>query len=313
MRWVACFLWVLTLGTGCVLEDKPLDVPDGGNDAGLCGGCADDPSKPVCSQDHVCVQCTVDDESYCTERSQVCDIESSSCVQCVGDSDCTAPDAARCDAHECKPCDDAAQCSDTDGLPAGANACDEGVCVDCTPATEAQTCANDKSCNPRTNECTGTTVGSLGTCEACVADSECGDSGAPSSAHRCVQMDYPTGTPFPDDETGFCLKTTEGGCERPYSITLFDQPSLSEPTVEENYCGINENLTTCPAVKALVDNTRCPNGTTEECPVSGLCRQVGNLQNRCTYLCGLPAQCPGDAPANTCGSSGSGGDDYCGG
>lgn len=317
MNWRACFLCLLMLGVGCVLENKPVDVPDAGNDAGndagLCGGCTDDPSKPVCNADLVCVQCTADDASYCTERSQVCDTDSSTCVQCVGDGDCTAPDAARCDAHECKPCDDAAQCSDVDGLPIGVNACDDGVCVDCSPATESETCSDGKSCSAITRTCTDTTVGSLGTCEACVADSECGDNGAPSTAYRCVRMDYPVGTPFPDEMTGFCLKTTEGGCERPYSITLFNQPSLSEPNVQEDYCGINEALATCPAVRALEYDEKCPNGTDEECEPSGLCRQVGNLQYRCTYLCGLPVQCPAAAPADTCGSSGSGGDSYCGG
>jgi hypothetical protein len=284
---------------------------DGGNDAGLCGGCPD--AEPVCTEDLECVQCTADDDGYCTASAQVCDTDSSTCVQCVGDSDCTAAGAGRCDAHECKPCNDHSQCSDIDGLPVGANACDDGLCVDCTPATEAQTCANDKSCDPRTRACTDTTVASLDTCEACVADSECGDNGAPSTAHRCVPMSY-DGKRFPNDETGFCLKTTLGGCERPYSITLVDRPSLSEPTVEKDYCGINEALATCPAVRALERDLQCPHGTAEECPVSGLCRQVGDLEDRCTYPCADVVECKNaPAPGSTCGSSGSGGDDYCGG
>jgi hypothetical protein len=313
MRWVACFLWLLWLATACVLEDRPIDMQgDGGNDAGLCGGCPD--AEPVCTEDLECVQCTADDDGYCTASAQVCDTDSSTCVQCVGDSDCTAAGAGRCDAHECKPCNDHSQCSDIDGLPVGANACDDGLCVDCTPATEAQTCANDKSCDPRTRACTDTTVASLDTCEACVADSECGDNGAPSTAHHCVPMSY-DGERFPNDETGFCLKTTLGGCEQPYSITLFNRPSLSEPTGQENYCGINEVLTTCPAVKALVDNQPCPIGTADECPVGGLCRQVGDLvEDRCTYPCADVVECKNaPAPGSTCGSSGSGGDDYCGG
>jgi hypothetical protein len=123
------------------------------------------------------------------------------------------------------------------------------------------------------------------------------------------------GERFPNDETGFCLKTTLGGCEQPYSITLFNRPSLSEPTGQENYCGINEVLTTCPAVKALVDNQPCPIGTADECPVGGLCRQVGDLvEDRCTYPCADVVECKNaPAPGSTCGSSGSGGDDYCGG
>jgi len=68
---------------------------------------------------------------------------------------------------------------------------------------------------------------------------------------------------------------------------------------------------TCPAVRALLNDQRCPNGTDEECPPSGICREVGNLQNRCTYVCGLDAQCPADPPADDC--NGSGDDLYCGG
>jgi len=322
MRWLACLLGLLALGTGCVLEDKPVDPVDGGNDAGndagLCGGCTDDPTKPVCNENLECVQCTVDDYTYCTERSLVCDTESSTCVQCVGNADCTAPDAARCDAHECKPCDDAAQCSNVDDLPVGTNACDDGLCVDCTPETELDTCANHKSCNPDTKACTDTTVGSLSTCEACVADSECGDNGAPSTAHRCVPMYYPPPqTRFPDEHTGFCLKIFSiGGCEQPYAIRMSNRESLSDDTAE-TYCGISETLTTCPAVRALDRNQGCPGSTNDECPEGGICRDIDGLPTRCTYKCDADQQCLpiGSNPDNPNPGSSCGSDDdaYCGG
>ena len=121
------------------------------------------------------------------------------------------------------------QCDGVDGLDAEGNACDDGVCRDCTPAAESVTCEDDKSCNPRTRECTDTTVGSLEVCDECVADSECGDLGTESDAYRCVPMFYPNDeTRFPDEETGFCLKSIElaGSCENPYRIVL-ERPSLS--------------------------------------------------------------------------------------
>jgi hypothetical protein len=303
----------LTLGAGCVLEDKPVDI-DGGVEAGPCGICPVD--EPICNDDLECVQCTAEDDGYCEERTLRCDTGEFVCVRCLGNSDCTAADAARCDmdTHECVECDSHAQCTGIDGLPDNGNACDDGLCVDCTAETEATSCVNDKSCNPATRQCTNTTVGSRAVCETCVADSECGDDGAPSEAHRCVEMFY-QGERFPDDDTGFCLKTTEGGCERPYAITLFDRPSLSEPSVERDYCGINEDLATCPAVRALEQDQQCPGGTDEECPQpSGLCKKVGDLENRCSYLCSDLVECKSaPVPGSTCGSSGSGGDDYCGG
>lgn len=315
MRGVACFLGVLALASGCVLEDTAVDLDlDGSVEAGPCVACP--VQRPVCLDGVRCVECTADEDDYCIEQMLVCNTETFECVACLTDAQCTTASAARCDdeTFECDECDDNAQCTGVDGLPGDANACDEGSCVDCTPETEADTCPEGKSCNPRTHQCTDTDVGSLDVCEPCVADSECGLNGAPSEEHRCVPMFY-QGTPFPEDEaTGFCLKTTTTGCEQPFSITLAARPSLSNPAVEANYCGINETLATCPAVNALLNNERCLNGTDEECPQpSGLCERVGDLENRCTYRCGLPAQCPSEPPADSCGSSGSGGEDYCGG
>jgi hypothetical protein len=169
---------------------------------------------------------------------------------------------------------------------------------------------NGDSCNPRTFTCTDTEVGSVATCEECVSDTECGDEG-----NRCIGMTY-QGDPYPDVLTGFCLKTFTVGdpCERPYLVPLLGRDSLSGPPAA-NYCGINEETVTCPAVLALLNDVGCPSGEDAECPTSGLCRDFagGLAEDRCTYFCGLPAQCPAAEPANTCGSSGSGGNDYCGG
>jgi len=316
MRWAPFLLGLLLIAAACVVEDKQLVPPiEGGVEAGVCVLCPAD--RPVCLDDSECVECTLDEQEYCSARDQVCDTEAHECVDCLDNAQCTAPTASRCDSatNECAPCETNADCDGVDGLGATGNACDaDAICVACTPDSEAQTCPDGKSCEPRTNTCTETTIGSRDVCEACVADSECGDDGEPSDAYKCVPMYYPdTQTRFPDEETGFCLKTTDDGCQRPYAITLVSRPTLSDPNSSDDYCGINEALTTCPAVAALVADARCPNGTDEECETGGICRQVGNLQNRCTYFCSLAAQCPPAPPADTCGSSGSGGDDYCGG
>ena len=317
----AFFLLFLISAAGCLVEDKPVTPPDdGGVDSGmLCGTVICPEDRPLCSTDLICVQCTAEDDDYCAERGLICDLGSSTCVGCVGDSDCTDPAAARCDENVCTQCNDNAQCDGVDGLDAENNACDdEGVCVGCTPETEGTTCPGALACHPVTQECTSIQVGSLDVCEECVSDSQCGDEGSASDAHRCVPMFYgPEDVRFPNEQAGFCLKEfSPGGCEQPYAIETAERESLSGSALH-SYCGINETLATCPAVRALDQNQRCPSGEDTECPESGLCRDVGGLSDRCTYKCANDVEClendPEGRPGSTCGSSGSGGDDYCGG
>jgi hypothetical protein len=305
MRSFTCLLWILTLTTSCVLEDQPV----GGGDAGICGSCPT--PRPVCHEEtQTCVQCTAQDSSACVDDTPVCNAETFECVGCTANSNCTTPTAARCDTetNECTGCEGTTDCDGITGLPA----CNNGTCVQCT----SDASCNGKSCNTNTFDCTTTDVGSLETCEECVADSECGETN-----NRCVVMFY-RGDRHPTAEAGYCLKTTEGDCERPYAIPLADRASLSGGAIEE-YCGINEELATCEAVRALLnDDPRCADGDNLQCPQpSGKCREVGTLQNRCTYFCSGVTQC--DEPPNpgsTCGSSsgsggsgGSAGGDYCGG
>jgi hypothetical protein len=309
MRWVAFFLWFLTPAAGCVLEDKPVDPDfDGGVEAGTCIVCPT--TTPVCYNDTLCVECTADDERYCTQMAQVCKTDAFECVDCNVSTECTDPDAAHCNAesNECEACEGDADCNGILGLPR----CLADTCVQCTPATEEDDCDGD-SCNPRTLSCAGTPVGSLQTCEECVADSECGEDGSPSESHRCVEMFFDGGR-YPNGETGFCLKTFSlGGCEQPYAIKISDRESLSGDPLQ-SYCGINETLATCPAVRALKENQVCPGDDDAECPKSGLCRDVGGLPTRCTYLCSDVVECKSSpVPGSTCGSSGSDDDDYCGG
>ncbi|MDH3625460.1 MAG: hypothetical protein OES69_13040 [Myxococcales bacterium] len=307
MRSLTCFLWLFTLTAGCVLEDKFLEVPDGSVEAGLCGFC--DSATPACNETtQMCVECTAQNASACIDSTPVCNTDDNKCVECVASSDCDDPTAAGCDTelNECVECAGEADCDGIEGLPL----CNAGTCVECVPATEDRDCGGN-SCNPDNFACTATMLASRDTCQTCVSDSECQNAG-----NRCVAMEY-QGAAYPDELTGFCLKTTEGGCEQPYSITLENRPSLSDAAVAD-YCGINEELATCEAVRGLLTNVRCDGGDDQDCPQpSGLCRQVGSLENRCTYACQSLIEClediPLGRPGSTCGSSGSGGDDYCGG
>ena len=312
MRSLAFFLAILTLAPGCVLEDKPVIPEDGGVEAGPCGVC--EFATPVCNDELQCVECTAEQGSFCTDQMLVCKAGAFECVECNANSDCNDPSAARCDPeqNECGGCESETDCIGIEGRPI----CDDRTCVQCTPATEDVDC-DGKSCDPRTRECTETTLASRETCETCVSDSECGVDGSASLEDRCVAMFSPLDERFPDDETGFCLKVfASGGCEQPYAIRIADRMSLSGAPLE-SYCGINETLATCPAVRALEENDTCLGGDDSQCPETGLCRDVGGLPNRCTYRCASVVEClenePDGRPGSTCGSSDSGGDDYCGG
>jgi len=306
MKWVAFFLLFLTLATGCVLEDKQVIPEDGGVEAGPCGMC--DFDTPICNDDLECVECTAKEDSFCTEKTLVCKTDAFECVECNASSDCNDPAAARCNTaqNECEGCESEADCIGIEGRPL----CDDRTCVQCTPGTEDADCGGT-SCNPRTLTCTETTLASRETCQTCVSDSDCKEAG-----NRCVAMTY-QGAPYPDMLTGFCLKTFTVGdpCERPYLVPLLGRESLSGPP-EANFCGIDEANVTCPAVLALLNNVECLSGEDSECPESGLCRDFvdGLAEDRCTYLCGDADECKKPPVAgSSCGSSGTGSDDYCGG
>ena len=326
------FLGFLTLAAGCIVEDKPVAPPgDGGVDSGvdagdLCGTVTCPEDRPLCNDDLQCVQCTEDDDAYCTEQGLTCDVASSTCIACTGDADCTDPTKARCDDNECKPCTEDIQCTGVERVGADQNACEDGVCYDCTPEKEGTTCVGGMACHPVTNECTMIRIGSLEVCEECVSDSQCGEDGGASDAHRCVPMFYEMlDSRFPNDQVGFCLKSIElgGTCMNPFRIPV-TRSSLSGADPDE-YCGINEELATCPAVRALIEDQDCnPANGDDDCPQpSGLCKELPGMTNTCTYLCASIIEClennPDGRPGSTCDSSGtggtggSGGDDYCGG
>lgn len=261
-----------------------------------CVACFEDTdcSTGYCSPTNECVECYED--GHCA-AGQVCKTDPGVCVACLNDEQCEAPGQAQCDANnECVACDDDSQCVGVEG----ADFCVDGACVECT-ADDNSACGNgNEACDVRTNECTGVALGSVGTCGKCRADSECGQD------HRCVPMFF-DGQRLPD---GYCLKTLSSNCERPYT-GIIERESLSG-AASEQYCGVDEDVTSCEAVLQLIDDVTCSGGTDEECGLAGeadaRCETVLGLTNRCTYSCSADAKCPSGF---TCG--GPSGDEYCGG
>ena len=156
-----------------------------------------------------------------------------------------------------------------------------------------------------------TSVSDRLTCETCKSDEDCA-----YADHRCVEMSFALGR-FPDAETGFCLRVAnvvseepvaEYDCEPPYVTVLIDRRSLSGGELDD-YCGIREDLTTCPAVLTHQAGIRCLSGSTGVCPDGGLCKWVRTdgqpWEQLCTYPCDEPTECegPGGQRCN----------EYCGG
>ena len=78
---------------------------------------------------------------------------------------------------------------------------------------------------------------------------------------------------------------------------------------------INEDLTSCEAVQALIDNEPCENDFDCVAP-GGICRQVGDVGLRCTYECNGATQCidPDVVIGSNCGDAdGTAEENYCGG
>jgi hypothetical protein len=214
-------------------------------------------------------------------------------VECLVPADCDTATASRCDAGTCVECETNDDCDHI----AGKGVCDGGECVQCTTADETA-CAG-KSCNPATNACTNTNVGSVGTCKPCIADSECTGGNMADPNSRCVPMEF-DGTPR---QGGFCLRRVAKTCAKPFQ-TPITTASLSG-AASEQYCGIDQENVRCEAVLDLIGDADCSGGLDTSCGCArdtngactgpgegGLCETVGVNANKCTYACGATAQCP---------------------
>ena len=225
--------------------------------------------------------------------------------ECVNDLDCPFEEASRCNpsSEMCEPCLEDVDCAGIDGLPR----CDaeQGLCVQCAPATEAMDCG-ERSCDPATRECSEFVRGSRAECEACVSDSDCVE------GFMCVPMRFRNAP----RRGGYCLQGTgTGQCAQPFAFPLPDARVSLSGAAPAIYCGVNEDLTSCEAVRVLVNNEPCEDDFDCTAP-GGICRQVGDVGLRCTYECSGATQCidPGVVIGSTCGdANGTAEEDYCGG
>ena len=277
-------------------DSGPFDgaVPD---DAGPCGLCTN-PSLPFCDEmTGACVQCGSGTD--CADPTPLCEMSTHTCVQCTMDSQCVLPGAARCNAGECVGCTESSQCA---GIGATLT-CDPdlGECVTCH-GLEAAACEVGHPCTT-SNVCSAYPDDRI-TCQACDTDANCA-----VADHLCVPMNL-RGTA----RGGYCLqKKGVPDCPRPWSVLITGRTSLSGET-GFRYCGIDESVTTCEAVRALRDNVRCPPTGVAPCPEGGLCRTVGGQSDTCSYPCGSEVDCLASGAGSMCGGGGGtpADPDYCG-
>ena len=254
-----------------------------------------DATAPACSAAGACIGCDGDD-ALCTRfaGTPLCG-DDGGCVTCVEASDCTSAAMARCDlgTNTCTTC-----MVDTDCAGTGQSACAltgprAGTCVTCTEASAPRDCG-DFSCNPATNTCTTTERDSVPDCGRCVGDDEC-----MGPDDRCVPMNF-MGAMRP---SGHCLRRLSAGCSRPYFSIVIGTSLSGEP--ETMYCGIDQNSTTCDAMRALRTSATCTSATVAtDCADAGaLCAMVGAAPNQCTIPCSAPNDCPSSGMSSTCGGT----------
>ena len=243
-----------------------------------CGGCSG--ATPICDPStDTCVGCL--DHTDCAAPTALCDPDTDTCVACLEDADCPSALAPRCNANMCTPCTTSAQCARFAASPECNPA--TSMCVQCTPATEASRCGAN-SCDPTTSECTSTARGSLGWCDECVSDSECG------ANHLCVENRRGTVT----DGT-YCMRLSSAGCQAPATRVHSRTSTLG---VTASFCFLYETqAVTCEAVAAFEADIRCTgfcvgDGVICPCPLPPATCNIGY---ECTHRCATANDCAGGA------------------
>ncbi len=252
----------------CVADDDPAHCGQ------RCDPCPDEAgAEPICVDGECALEC---EPGFETCSGPGCEFH---CLECEADTDCTDPERSRCYEGRCQGCATSDDCAHNEDRPVCDR--DSGTCIQCN-VEEPGYCGGN-SCNPATNECTDTTVQSLGVCERCVADSECRDT------QRCVPM-YFAGQPLPD---GYCMYREDvTDCLSPHHIYI-ERISLSGvPTAR--YCGIREEKVSCDALDSYFD----PCEEDEDCGADGygdgICMSIetGTTNVRCSHACTESEDCP---------------------
>lgn len=252
----------------------------------------------------------------CSGTTRVCDLATTTCVQCLKDSDCknTSP-ICGLENKTCGPCTDNLQCqARADGKPL----CDtfDGACVRCIDDSHC----NGTTCNPVTRECSNAAPGSVGICGACLADRDCTESIVVNEMSvevevNCVPMEY-------DGEFRghYCLLAKKSAVEQDcsvrsgsdgigdfFAIDTRDAGYGNRPFAKEvvrdtlsgkvavPHCTFNERFTTCEGFLSAVEADPSCSSRSQCSPDSkgARCTDAKSSQDVCTYRCDDWFFCPG--------------------
>jgi len=306
----------------CAVPCDTIEASDCDTKTGQCVRCTygDDcdhlKATPACNRDVGCVECVYEDNTAkCEGKTPHCSNDAvlpNTCVECNLASQC-GDDAPLCIDHKCVSCTE----SPNEACKGRANKICEpisGACVQCVVDSVNskldQGCDETFVCDPATNTCTTRLKDSANICQPCVADSEC------KADHRCLEMNY-AGTKLTPVESGggFCMKRFATGCVEPIAAAKINRGSLSGAATED-YCGVNEAITSCDAILAFGKSCAAPDGPDPDsnpdadaslCEARGArCETVSGAANKCTYGCTDHLECPTTRP---CGGAGG---PYCG-
>jgi len=338
-RAVPAIGFLSSLHVGCLLETENHCLDDA-NQPGCPELCLDDPTLAHC--DAVDPDQYVQDAGACgtcTVHLPFCDPATTTCVACTEANGCAcwrdAPcgaDAPVCSNGQCVGCSSDDDCAVFEGMgrthchrsTGSCEACEQdcgatvdtkvcepvsGTCVECTVDTEETACPpapgedEGPACDPVAFTCTGAIRGSLGFCQSCISDSECGMAVA-YGTYRCVPISFQGAA-----HGTFCaldlathrdaIGDAAAPCpdRQPAAVTL-----TSIGSVEADYCVVRTSLTTCEAVLGI-SNDAC--SVDDDCGVPGLSDAICR-DSLCTYECVSDRDCPG-------GSNQPGPDDVCNG
>ncbi len=308
-RTVGIGVWVLLCCFGFKCDEGSASCGDA--ETRVDGVCVPVEAEPPCKDgeekvDGVCAPVETDGTDpacpgMCPTSVPVCDSERGECVECLEHSDCPGDANAQCKNGRCERCERNSHCTERDrsscfeGLCVacasdrdcahmeGAEICDAGVCVECTTAHDGA--CGGRSCNPKTNRCTGNAKFSRSVCGRCEASSECSISG-----NRCVGFANQLG-----GQTNYCLHTDRPGqysannqpwgCPRPFDGVTFPLRDVEGNSAQ--YCVFTADIY-CEDFATLGDSCSS-NG---DCGVNlGACRSYRN-RKVCTYSCNNAYQCP---------------------
>lgn len=281
--------------TGCVADadcgpDSPIcDVPSGRCQS--CtgdGGCARFAETPHCETGSgECVACLSSND--CDAAAPACNPERFACVECLVDADCGS-DAPVCNLSTltCEGCTDSSDCAPFSGVPH----CEinSGSCVACLRPSESADCAGN-TCRLSDHTCTSTPIGSKGFCDACEADTDCGDDRACVAAtfdgqevgHYCFPKPDPTEGCSASWDTG----SFSGLWPTPRRVTT---ASIDGDTGE--YC-LHSDVTTCLALQThdsscSTDGCGVPEVNGSDCADV---TDVGGTSSLCLPLCEADEDC----------------------